>query len=168
MIGLRNAGLLEGDDGVCVQVILAGLGVDGLEDQLGSEAGLEHAEDGVVVHQRGIGGLAGGDGAGGLRAFDHAGSVCGVAFLGERPGGVQNRCQNRKQCQNIPGTPLPETSKSYPCNTIHVLIDGSLPIVFHLARLDPTGQCDGSLVSLYHRPCQCVDDVVVDEAKGRT
>jgi len=46
---LGDAGGLEGDEIVGRDVVVAGLEVDGLEDDFVVETGFDHAEDGVVV-----------------------------------------------------------------------------------------------------------------------
>ncbi len=63
----------------------AGLGGDGLEDEVVGQAGLVHAEDGIVGHEGGLGG-AGGCGADGLRAFEDGGRRR-LMLLGEGGGG---------------------------------------------------------------------------------
>ncbi len=45
-----DAGVFEGDERIGVGGVVAGLGVDGLEDEVVAEAGLCHLDDGVVVH----------------------------------------------------------------------------------------------------------------------
>ena len=50
-----DAGVFEGDERVGVGGVRAGLGVDGLDDEVVAEARLRHLHDGVVVHRRGLG-----------------------------------------------------------------------------------------------------------------
>lgn len=79
--GVGEACGFERDERVGGCVVAAGLGGDGLQDEVVGEAGGVHAEDGVVGHERGLGGRGWG-GAGGLRAFDDRGGFSYV--LGER------------------------------------------------------------------------------------